>query len=367
MFAVLSVAANVFCQSAMPIIDYRTVPLVCMGAVIDMLRVVGRAVEVALKMSMGEGGLVSLLNADLGESVLFKNVVEDGVLKDWRNVRLHPEDAELAKELAIDVRQRLHDAGYAVLPCTQYGRRTCGIDVPQKDTTKKITMSHDLLLENIRKLQSGRVTCELKLRRVNGPRHLCSLRKSLREECDKIWAAVCAETPELYNGQILLLYCFPFPSGTTRSSKADVRLSSGAWAKLWGWGSVVPPKLAIAAPPIPRAPPPPPPPPPFPLAPRASPLRKRPCAEVSEDPRLQWFPVGQRTMASVSHSLVLARVKDVSKVGRLVDRGLASDTLGWSRWDVRKDPRASSTGGRRGGHPGWAATARVISDIHDMI
>ena len=82
----------------------------------------------------------------------------------------------------------------------------------------------------------GRISAEVKLRRVRDQVHLEKVRKLARKDCNTVWDAAVSETPGVYGGQLLLLYSFPVV-GDTWVSRADFRNAGGSWSPLWGWGA----------------------------------------------------------------------------------------------------------------------------------
>ena len=205
------------------------------GRVIDKLRVVGVAVEMALRL-IAHTGLGAVDSGMLGGTAPFFNVEVDGVRKEEADASLRLQDAVLALTLAVDTMTRLRQQGYAVLPVRQYGRQTNGVVVPQRGSASTIIVgSHDMILDCTTGPR-GRISAEVKLRRVRDQVHLEKVRKLARKDCNTVWDAAVSETPGVYGGQLLLLYSFPVV-GDTWVSRADFRNAGGSWSPLWGWGA----------------------------------------------------------------------------------------------------------------------------------
>ena len=178
----------------MAVYDYMTAKIRKQGRVIDKLRVVGVAVEMALRL-IAHIGLGAVDSGMLGGTVTFFNVEVDGVRKEEADVSLHLQDAVLALTLAVDMMTRLRQQGYAVLPVRQYGRQTNGVVVPQRGSASTIIVgSHDMILDCTTGPR-GRISAEVKLRRVRDQVHLEKVRKLARKDCNTVWDAAVSETP----------------------------------------------------------------------------------------------------------------------------------------------------------------------------
>jgi hypothetical protein len=223
----------------MVVYDLRVVSLKKNNRKIDMLRVAGVAAEFALRLIALHGlGVVDV--AMLGSSVVFTGVEVNGVKMDEAKVALDAACAGLALTVAVDAMTRLRKQGYAVLPVVQYGRQTSGVLVPQRgQATSSIVGAHDMILD-CTEGPKGRISTELKLRRVRDAAHLERVRVLVHGDCDTVWDAAVSESPGVYGGQLLLLYTFPL-AGEAWVSRADFRKTGEKWKPLWGWKVAVHP------------------------------------------------------------------------------------------------------------------------------
>ncbi len=148
----------------------------------------------------------------------------NGVKKGEAKVALHEPDAALALAVAVDIMTRLRKQGFAILPVLQYGRQTNGVQVPQHGKGKassSIVGAHDMILD-CTEGPKGRISTEVKLRRVRDEEHLGKVREFVHGDCNAFWDAAVSESPGLYGGQLLLLYTFPMV-GDKWVSRADFR------------------------------------------------------------------------------------------------------------------------------------------------
>ena len=324
------------------------------GRNVHRLRVVGVAVEVALCL-LAVHGMGSVAEGMLGETVAFSNLSVNGTVHDLAKVVLPRADAALALAIAVDMLTRLRKLGYALLPVLQYGKQTNGVCVPQRDENNVIIGAHDMLLDSLNGPR-GRITAEVKLRSIHSEGHLERVRGWVRSDCNKVWKAAVKESPGEYGGQVLLLYTFPqtvSDGNVPWASRADFRSLSNVWSPMWGWRAAAQPvrTLPQSAPVRQQEP-----------LPRVSVARKRPFDELE----LDWFEEGPRNdpkkMAAVAQMMTQAGKKDVGKVKRLIDE--AKRDYRWPAGELKSTPKAASKKGRGGGKPGWAATERVLKDLH---
>lgn len=332
----------------MVVCDYMTAKIKKQGRVIDKLRVVGVAVEMALRLI----ALTSLGAVDtgmLGGTVTFFNPEVDGVRKKEADVSLHLQDAVLALALAVDIMTRLRLQGYALLPACQYGRQTNGVEVPQRGSAiTSIVGSHDVILDCTAGPR-GRISAEVKLRRARDQAHLEKVRKLVHQDCNTVWDAVVSETPGVHGGQLLLLYSFPVV-GDIWVSRADFRSAGGSWRSSRGWGAAA--QAACAKPQV--------------LLVRSlEPTTARAQKRRREELKLDWFEKGPQSklkkMVPVSQMLSLAGKGDVSHAKRFVDRGRTSHS--WPAGGVALSSKAATRRGRAGGRAGWAATEPRMRDL----
>ena len=121
-------------ELSMNALNYKDVNLQKNGRPVHKLRVVGVAVEEALKAAQRKG-IHNVQAQDLPPAVTFEDVVLNGRKKASVDVLLLHEDAALAVRVAKEVRRQLHARGFGVLKAVE---KVVG-------ATQEVEGAHDLV------------------------------------------------------------------------------------------------------------------------------------------------------------------------------------------------------------------------------
>ena len=195
----------------------RGCPLKKDGIVVDGFRVVGRVVELAVKLSLrtGSGGL--------REHRLPQTITMTLDRRGAQSVQVHPEDRALAVKVARHVRLQL----------MRNGLNLSDAIVKEMDTSGEHDCIADMVKDDSECDEVGRLSIEIKCRRLWSEQGKSHVRKALRkeevEEC-RWWQRALSKRGADWAGRAILLVCVD-QSGHV-SSKAEWKPVQAGWRVL---------------------------------------------------------------------------------------------------------------------------------------
>ena len=222
-------------------LDYTKLKLKKDGAVVDAVRMLGLAVEQFNNRACARG-----CNA-VRDGRAMPLAVEVGL--DYRgrcDVLLHNAERAAAVSIGQAIRREIHRAGYGV--------RGSNIEVRVKD--KKVG-EHDLELDIVvhnAKTPNGKISVEIKVRRVDNARHRKWLFRNLKEwawqgsEKSTWWVDHEAHKVD-WAGRMLIMVELPPEPADGSDNLSDftlwpfVRLLGGQWGDGWGLPDAAPPTV----------------------------------------------------------------------------------------------------------------------------
>ena len=283
-------------MTAPKVIDYKTTELKKNGRKVDEARMLGKAVEDYQNLA-STIGVNSITPGRLPASVELSLDQPRG----RRNVLYHAEEREVAVEIGFGLRQKLREAGYDVL----------GANVPVFEQRAKLG-EHDLILSIAKPVGTaiaGRLSVEVKCRRVRDGQHRENLLKILKKEAWKgsedhaWWEDLVAQRPD-WAGRMLVLIELPYSGGSLRpwSFHSQVRLlgPNTDWRQGWSWR--VPPPLPPVPPKAPARPAPK-------AAPKAVPKAAAPKAAAKAVAKPSWESVRAKLVWKDHRNKRVASVK----------------------------------------------------------
>ena len=212
-------------------LDYLEQNLFKDGSPVDAVRMLGKAVE-AYNDLCKSIGVNSVTAGRMPE-----NVELDLDRRGRRKVLFHAPEREAGVSIGSELRLQIHSHGYGVLlPNVPV------VSVCPKTKQKKKVGEHDLTLEIVKQNSStvaGRISCEIKVRSVTGPKHrrwlIDHLKKTTWLGSEKhAWWENESQKPD-WAGRMLILVELPSTAETMQSFTLwpFVRLLGGHWTDGW--------------------------------------------------------------------------------------------------------------------------------------
>ena len=213
-------------------LDYRSEALKAGGTHVDWVCITGMLVESALVFAQ-KWGLGSLAPASLPETL---SMTVDGY-RDEREIVTHPDDRALACHLAKGLRCKEHAMGLAQLAAR----------VPVLSDARKRLSDHDQILEVVDGCGVGRLSVEIKTKRVRDVYHRDRIRGWIRTDAVPAWWEQLKKSVVApWSGRMVIL--IQVPPGNRQQAQTDALQSpvttfcdvlmnwdQAQWHGVWGW------------------------------------------------------------------------------------------------------------------------------------
>ena len=213
-------------------LDYRVETLKARGTDVDWVCITGMLVESALVFAQ-KWGLGSLAPTSLPETL---SMTVDGY-RGEREVLTHPADRALACHLAKGLRCKEHAMGFAQLAAK----------VPVLNDARQRLSDHDQVLELVDGSGVGRLSVEIKTKRVRDVYHRDRIRGWIQTDAASAWwERLKTKVVAPWSGRMVIL--ISVPPGSRQQAQTDALQSPVAtfcdvlmnwdqaqWRGVWGW------------------------------------------------------------------------------------------------------------------------------------